>query len=77
MSGKIATLPFNPFARRHVDPYYRLDLNAEYEFWKDRASIAVGVTNLIDPRHPEGGSGSLANGEVPRMVYAELRMTLK
>ena len=67
----------NPIARRSIDPYFRLDLNAEYEFWKDRASVTVGVSNLLDPRHPEGGSGSLADGEVPRMIYAELRMTLK
>lgn len=60
-----------------VDGYFRLDLRAEYEFWHDRASIAVGVRNLLDPHHPEGGGRALDPTEVPRMVYAEMRMAFK
>ena len=69
--------PANPFAPRHVDPYFRLDLRAEHEFWKDRASVAVGVRNLLDSGHYEGGTAFLNDAEVPRIVYAELRVTFK
>jgi iron complex outermembrane recepter protein len=62
---------------QQIPPYLRLDLRAEYRFWKDKASVAVGVRNLIDDRHPEGSDTSLALQEVPRMVYAEMRLTLK
>jgi predicted 2-oxoglutarate/Fe(II)-dependent dioxygenase YbiX len=65
------------FRRRHVDPYFRLDLRAEHEFWNDRASIAVGVRNLLDPNHYEGGTLFLNDAQVPRMVYAEFRLSLK
>ncbi|HUU98127.1 MAG TPA: TonB-dependent receptor [Phycisphaerae bacterium] len=68
--------PFPLFARR-IDPYFRLDLRGEYEFWDDRASVAVGVRNLLDPSHPEGGSAFLDQAEVPRMVYGELRLRIK
>lgn len=64
-----------PFFPRHVPPYFRLDLRAEYEFWKKKASVAVGVRNLIDPHHYEGGTLFLNNTEVPRTVYAELRVS--
>ncbi len=47
-----------------------------YEFWKDRGSLAVGVRNLLDGDHPEGASAAYTNAEVPRMVYAEIRMNL-
>ena len=61
---------------RHVPAYVRLDLRAEYEFWKTRASVAVGVRNLIDPEHFEGGTRFMNSAEVPRMVYGEIRIRL-
>ncbi|NLE59043.1 MAG: TonB-dependent receptor [Planctomycetes bacterium] len=69
--------PTNPFMPRHIDAYYRLDLRAEYEFWKDRASIAVGVRNLLQANHQEGSDLFINEAEVPRMVYAEMRMTFR
>ncbi len=65
------------FVPRHVDPYFRLDLLAEYEFWNDRASVSVGVRNLLDDDHFEAGTLFLNNAEVPRMVFAELRLSFK
>jgi iron complex outermembrane receptor protein len=69
-----STNPANPFAPKHIDSYFRLDLSAEYEFLEDRASILLGVKNLLDPLHPEGNSFFLNSAETPRMVYAELRV---
>ena len=69
--------PANPFFPRHVDPYFRLDLRAEYEFWEDRASVALGVRNLLDSGHYEGGTLFFNDAEVPRMIYAELRVSVK
>jgi vitamin B12 transporter len=69
--------PNNPFLPYHFDPYFRLDIRAEYKFWKKQAAIAVGVSNLIDPQHYEGTSTFLNNAEVPRMVYGEFRVTFK
>jgi outer membrane receptor protein involved in Fe transport len=69
--------PANPFARRPVAPYFRLDLNAEYEFWDDRAALSVGVRNLLDSHHYEGGTLFLNDAEVPRMIYAQLRLRVK
>ncbi len=69
--------PANPFIPRSVDSYLRLDLNAEYEFWNDDASLSVGVRNLLDPDHYEGGTLFLNDAEVPRMVYAEFRLSIK
>lgn len=69
--------PSNPFSPRHIDPYFRLDLRAEYEFWNDRASVAVGVRNLLDSGHYEGGTLFLNDAEVPRTVFAELRFQIK
>jgi iron complex outermembrane receptor protein len=69
--------PANPFASRRIDPYFRLDLRAEYEFWNDRASFAVGVSNLLDSGHYEGGTVFLNDAEVPRMIFAELRLRIK
>jgi outer membrane receptor protein involved in Fe transport len=66
----------NPFGMQSVPAYFRLDLRAEYEFWKDRGSFAVGVSNLLDSDHPEGTTHFLNNAEVPRMVYAEFRLRL-
>lgn len=60
-----------------IDEYYRLDLRAEYEFWEDRAAIAIGVHNLLDNHHYEGSSTYINNAEVPRMIFAELRITLR
>jgi iron complex outermembrane recepter protein len=68
---------WNPFAMRTVPSYFRLDLRAEYEIWKDRGTISVGVRNLLDDDHPEGTTHFLNNAEVPRMIYAEFRMSLK
>ncbi|MFQ5489737.1 MAG: TonB-dependent receptor plug domain-containing protein [Phycisphaerae bacterium] len=69
--------PANPFQSRGIDPYFRLDLRAEYEFWDDRASVAVGVSNLLDSGHFEGSTLFLNDAEVPRMVFAELRFKIK
>ncbi len=66
-----------PFTNLRIDDYFRLDLRAEYEFWKDRGSVAVGVRNLLDPEHPEGASSFQNFAEVPRMVYAEMRLVFK
>lgn len=63
-----------PLFDKGIRPYFRWDLRAEYRFWADRASVAVGVQNLLDPAHPEGGSVFSNAGEVPRIVYAELRL---
>jgi iron complex outermembrane receptor protein len=65
----------NANVAKYIDPYFRLDLRAEHEFWDDKAAIAVGVRNLLDNNHPEGGATSLDNADVPRMVYAELRLS--
>jgi iron complex outermembrane receptor protein len=69
--------PTNLFLKRHVDPYLRLDLRAEYELWHDTGSISVGVRNLLDPNHYEGGTLFLNDAEVPRMIYAEFRLAIK
>jgi outer membrane receptor protein involved in Fe transport len=66
-----------PIVARHVHPYFRLDLRAEYELWNDQASVAVGVSNLLDPDHYEGGTMFFNSAEVPRMVYAEFRVNIK
>jgi outer membrane receptor protein involved in Fe transport len=68
--------PINPFAPRRLASYFRLDLFGEYEFWDDRAAVSVGVRNLIDSHHPEGGTQFLNDAEVPRMIYAQLRLSL-
>ncbi|MFH1419820.1 MAG: TonB-dependent receptor [Planctomycetota bacterium] len=68
--------PSFPFMPSRIDPYMRLDLRAEYELWDDQASIAVGVRNLLDGGHFEGGTLFLNNAEVPRMVFAEFRLAL-
>ena len=68
--------PSNPFAAKHIDPYVRLDLVGEYSFWRDQASVAVGVRNLFDDHHPEGSSSFINDAEVPRMVFAELRVRI-
>jgi outer membrane receptor protein involved in Fe transport len=69
--------PTNPLVPRHVPTHFRLDLRAEYEVLKDRASVAVGVSDLLDGNHYEGGTMFLNNAQVPRMIYAELRMTFR
>ena len=69
--------PANPFIPRDIDPYFRLDLLAEYEFWDNRAAISVGVKNLLDSNHYEGGTLFLNDAEVPRMIYAQLRLSFK
>lgn len=66
-----------PFTRLHIPQYFRLDLRAEYEFWKDCGWVAVGVRNLLDPEHPEGSSAFQNFAEVPRMVYAQVRISIK
>lgn len=69
--------PWNPFVSRHIPPYWRVDLRAEYEFWNKQAALAVGVRNLLDDHHPEGASQFLNNTESPRVIYAELRLRIK
>lgn len=66
-----------PFIARNIDSYLRWDLRAEYEFWKDDASVAVGVRNLVDDRHAEGGTLFLNYAEVPSMIYAEFRVQIR
>jgi iron complex outermembrane recepter protein len=68
--------PSFPFVSRDIDRYFRLDLRAEYEFWNKQASLSVGVRNLLDDHHPEGTTLFLNNAEVPRMIYAELRIRI-
>ena len=67
----------NPFVAREIDPYWRLDLSLEYEFWNDDAALSVGVRNLIDDHHPEGGTLFLNRADTPRMIYAQLRLTFR
>jgi len=69
--------PANPFISRRIDPYLRLDLRAEHEFLDDRASIAVGVSNLLDSNHYEGGTLFLNDAEVPRTIFVEFRLRIK
>ncbi len=69
--------PANPLSLNHFDGYFRLDLRAEYEFWKKQAAVAVGVSNLLDNQHYEGTTSFLNNAQVPRMIYAEFRVTFK
>ncbi|MCK4342478.1 MAG: TonB-dependent receptor [Phycisphaerae bacterium] len=69
--------PDFPLVSRGIDAYFRLDLLAACEFWDDRASISVGVRNLLDSHHYEGTSLFVNDAEVPRMIFAELRVTLK
>ena len=69
--------PTNLFLKRKVDPYLRLDLLAEYELWHDTASVSLGVRNLLDSNHYEGGTLFLNDAEVPRMIYAEFRISIK
>ncbi len=69
--------PTIPLLTRRIGAYFRLDLRAEYEFWEDRASVAVGVRNLLDGHHLEATTLFQNVAEVPRMVYAEIRMRLE
>jgi len=69
-SPHLLVLPFT------IPSYHRLDLRAEYEFWEDHAAVSVGVRNLLDDHHPEGGTTVFNDSEVPRMVFAELRLSL-
>ncbi len=69
--------PANPFVPSRIDPSLRLDLRAEYAFQDDRGSFAVGVANLLDSGHFEGSTLFLNDAEVPRMVYAELRLRVR
>ncbi len=66
-----------PLTHRNIDSYLRWDLRAEYEFWKDDASFAVGVRNLGDDSHAEGGTLFLNYAEAPSMVYAEFRVQIR
>lgn len=66
-----------PFVARSIDSYLRWDLRAEYTFWKNSASFAVGVRNLTDDSHAEGGTLFLNYAEVPRMIYAEFRIQIR
>lgn len=66
-----------PSTTQDIDSYLRLDVLAEYEFSKKNGSFVVGVRNLLDKSHPEGGASGLDNAEVPRMVFAEIRLEIK
>lgn len=66
----------NPISPTHIPAYYKWDLRAEYEL-TEYASVAVGVQDLLDNHHPEGGSTSIDYAEVPRVVYGELRVRIK
>lgn len=65
-----------PFAGQTIDSYFRLDLRLEQDLWKKRATLAVGVRNVLDSNHAEGGTLFLNNAETPRMFYVELRIGL-
>ncbi len=65
-----------PLMEDSIDSYLRLDLRAEYEFWYDRASFAVGVRNLLDPDHKEVTTSFLTPTETPRMIFAEFRVAI-
>ncbi|MFQ5502552.1 MAG: TonB-dependent receptor plug domain-containing protein, partial [Phycisphaerae bacterium] len=69
--------PSLPFISNRIEPYFRLDVVAEQELWDDRASIAVGVRNLLDSGHFEGSTIFMNDAEVPRMVFAEFRLRLQ
>ncbi len=73
----LARRPDNPLVSRHVAPCFRLDLRAEYEFWDGQASVALGVRNLLDSNHYEGGTLFLNDAEVPRMIYAKFKVVIK
>jgi len=77
MDAIVTPNPANPMVPRAVDSYFRLDLLAEYDLWEDRASISVGVHNLLDSEHYEGGTTFLNDAEVPRMIFAEFRLALE
>jgi iron complex outermembrane receptor protein len=66
-----------PLIPRRTDPYFRLDLRAEHQFCNDRASIALGVRNLFDSGHFEGGTQYMNDGQIPRMIYAEFCLNIK
>ncbi len=68
--------PLWPFVGKQIDPYFRLDVRAEYEFREDQVSIAIGARNLLDPDHAEGASLFINDAEVPRMIYAEVRIAI-
>lgn len=69
--------PTLPLFSKSIDQYFRLDLTIEHEFWDDRGWISVGVRNLTDNHHPEGATVFLNEGEVPRMLFAELGIRFK
>ncbi len=71
--GPNPTIPLLPV---RIPPYCSLNLRAEYELWKDRAWVAVGVRDLLDSHHLEGTTQFENLAEVPRMVYGEVRMRL-
>jgi iron complex outermembrane recepter protein len=66
--------PANPFVPSKIAPYVRLDLNAEIDLWEDRATITVGAKNILDEGHYEGSTLFLNDAEVPRTVFAEIRL---
>lgn len=47
-----------------VDPYFKFDIRLGKTFWNDNAELAVGVTDLTDHFHDEGG-----HNELPRQAY--------
>ena len=57
--------------------YSRLDFQTEPELWENRVPLSVGVRKPLDSPYPEDASPFLGEAEVPRMIYAELRMVIK
>jgi iron complex outermembrane receptor protein len=66
--------------RLHVDPYMRVDINAEWRFNNRLSGMAI-AENLIDAAHPEfagPGAGSLLLAtQVPRSASLRLRWTFR
>lgn len=71
-----APTTLNLLTGKAISDYHRLDITARYEFWEDRAQFSVGVKNLLDNHHPEGSSQFMNESEVPRKIFAELRLSL-
>ncbi len=56
----------NEHPGERVDPYFRFDMRLGKTLWNDNAELAVGVNNLTDHFHSEGGET-----EVPRLAYLQ------
>ena len=67
----------NPIAVYNIDDYVRVDVRSEHEFKDDSVALAIGVRNLLDAHHYEGMTSFADATQVPRIVYAELRVHLR